>query len=133
MFKKIYKRIDVTEDIFNMHKSNNAMLYKREFIINKKMKEFVKNVNTSSYLTTSSSYDKMCHDKQELRELMLLQTMYSYKMNDKRYYVYKQQLAKFKKVYAYWKILTRDTFLTYIMKVPQFLVNNFYYGDCKVC
>lgn len=132
MLKK-YKGIDVSNDLFNMHKCNNAILYKREFIINKKMKQFVRDINFGSYISTPQSYNDIYHQKHELKELMLLQTMYSYKMNDRRYYVYEQQLNKFKKVYAHWKVLTRDVFLTYVMKVPQFLVDNFYYGDCKIC
>lgn len=132
MFKKTYKGLDVSDNLFDMHKCNNAILYKREFIINKKMKQFVKDVNSLKYIAIPDNYDKIAREKHELRELMLLQTMYSYKMNDKRYHVYEQQLSNFKKVYAYWKVLTRDVFLTYVMKVPQYLVNNFY-GDCATC
>ena len=131
MYKKSYKGIDVTKDLYNMHKSNNEIRYKRELEINKRMRSFSHKVAHDGYIITPESYDELYDEKHKLRELMLLQTMYSYKMNDRRYYVYEQQLNNFKKVYAHWKVLTRDTFLTYVMKVPQFLVDNFYEG-CKV-
>lgn len=131
MYIKKYKGINVTKDLYNMHKFNSALLYKREVVINKKMKKFTNEVINEEYLNIPEIYDIMCREKHELKELMLLQTMYSYKMNNRRYYVYEQQLNKFRKIYAHWKTLTRNTFLTYVMKVPQFLVNNFY-GECEV-
>lgn len=71
-------------------------------------------------------YDMMYRKKTHIKKLISIQESKAYRMNYRRYQFLGEQIEWFKKVYVNWKKKTFYIFLTQKLKVPTYLVDDFY-------
>lgn len=105
------------------HKDNE--IYICEQYINKLIKDFML-CNLRINPRSLKDYDMMYEKKTYIKKLISIQEGRVYKMNYRRNQFFNEQKEWFKKIYVSWKKKTFYIFLTQKLKVPTYLVDDFY-------
>lgn len=98
-----------------------VLYFRREKLINHKIKEFKEKFYNYKYLNSYEVYVELFMLKSEIKQLLYAQEDILTSQSYKRRSIYYKQLSRFKMIYARWKNKTRFAFFSYVCAVPPWL------------